>query len=277
MVRIFVDSDGCPVVKIAVDLAKEFKVPITLVKNYSHLISDDYAEVVTVDNSSDSADFYIANHISKGDIVVTQDNGLAAMCLGKKATVLNQNGLLIDDSNIEGMLSSRHINKELRNRGVYASKSKKRDSSKDRDFESSLRAVLQRSSVENHLNCCQKVILSFAKGADLDKEIAVRVGAGFGSGACSGELCGAVSGAVMVLGLMYSEGESPSVKDTVTAFQGKFKEKYGSLRCKEILGYDFSIPGEKDRAIEDGAISENCPGIIEGAKSLLAQTIEESK
>lgn len=143
MKRIFVDADGCPVVKIAVDLAKEFKVPITLVKNYAHVIHDEYAEVVTVDTTSDSADFYIVNHLSKGDMVVTQDNGLAAMCLGRGAISINQNGIIIDDSNIDGMLSSRHINKELRSQGIYTSKPKKRDKSKDKDFEIALRGILR--------------------------------------------------------------------------------------------------------------------------------------
>ncbi len=136
--KIFVDADGCPVVNIAIDVAKEFSVPITLVKNYSHILSSDYGEVITVDNSLDSADYYIVNHLSEGDIVITQDNGLAAMVLAKKAYPINQNGLLIDNDNIQWMLSSRHINRELRSRGIYASKVKKRDSSKDIVFKDSL-------------------------------------------------------------------------------------------------------------------------------------------
>lgn len=136
--KIFVDADGCPVVNIAVDVAKKFKVPIILVKNYSHILSSDYAEVITVDNSLDSADYYIVNHLDSGDIVITQDNGLAAMVLAKKAYPINQNGVIINNENIQWMLSSRHIHKELRNRGIYTSKSKKRDSSLDKIFKDSL-------------------------------------------------------------------------------------------------------------------------------------------
>lgn len=143
MRRIFVDADGCPVVKIAVTLAKEFQVPITLVKNHAHVLEDDYAEVVTVDITSDSADYYIVNRLSKGDIVITQDQGLAAMCLGRGAITLNQNGLVMDHNNIDGMLSSRHINRKLRNKGIYASKAKKRDKSKDQEFEKTLRSILE--------------------------------------------------------------------------------------------------------------------------------------
>ena len=124
--RIFVDADGCPVVQVAIRLAKEFNVPITLVKNYAHVLNDDYAEIITVDTTADSADYYIANHLSKGDIVVTQDNGLAAMCLSRQAIPVNQNGLVIDDSNLITMLSGRHLHRELRSQGIYTSKAKKR-------------------------------------------------------------------------------------------------------------------------------------------------------
>ena len=140
--RIFVDADGCPVVQVAIKLAKEFNIPITLVKNYAHVLNDDYAEVITVDTSADSADYYIANHLSKGDIVVTQDNGLAAMCLSRQAIPINQNGLVIDDSNLITMLSGRHLHRELRSQGIHTSKAKKRKKGSDRAFEESLGKLL---------------------------------------------------------------------------------------------------------------------------------------
>ena len=140
--RIFVDADGCPVVQETVKLAREFRVPVTLVKNYAHVLHDDYAEIVTVDTTADSADYYIANHLSKDDIVVTQDNGLAAMCLSRQAIPINQNGLVIDDSNLITMLSGRHLHRELRSQGIYTSKAKKRKKGSDRAFEDSLRKLL---------------------------------------------------------------------------------------------------------------------------------------
>ena len=91
--NIFVDADGCPVVDIAVKVAKEKNIYIVVVKNYAVNIDDDYAEIVTVDISRDSADYYIANRISDGDILISQDYGLAAMCLSKGAICINQNGL----------------------------------------------------------------------------------------------------------------------------------------------------------------------------------------
>lgn len=144
--RIFIDADGCPVVDETINIAKKLNIPVVIVKNYAHVINSSYAEVVTVDLSSDSADYYIVNHMGKGDIVVTQDNGLAAMALAKEGIVINQNGYIIDNENIDAMLSTRHINRELRQRGVYVSKPKKRVKSNTKSYEITLRNLLK-----NHL------------------------------------------------------------------------------------------------------------------------------
>ncbi len=141
--RIFIDADGCPVVDETVEIAKEFKLPVTIVKNYAHVINNSYAEVVTVDLSSDSADYYIVNHMGKGDLVITQDNGLAAMVLAKEGLVLNQNGYIIDNKNIDAMLSTRHIHRELRQKGIYAGKAKKRVKSHNKSYEVTLRNLLK--------------------------------------------------------------------------------------------------------------------------------------
>ncbi|OLS02992.1 DUF188 domain-containing protein [Tissierella creatinophila] len=71
--RIYVDADGCPIVDIAIEIAKEYSLEIIVVKNFAHRINDSYASVISVDISNDSADFYIVNHVDKGDIVITQD------------------------------------------------------------------------------------------------------------------------------------------------------------------------------------------------------------
>lgn len=143
--RIFIDADGCPVVDETVNIAREFKIPVTIVKNYAHVINNSYAEIVTVDVSSDSADYYIVNHMGKGDLVITQDNGLAAMALAKEGLVVNQNGSLINNDNIDILLSARHIHRELRQRGIYAGKSKKRVKSNNKSYEVTLRNILKNS------------------------------------------------------------------------------------------------------------------------------------
>ncbi len=141
--KIFVDADGCPVVDMAIDIAKEFSLEIIIVKNHAHNISDDYAKIVSVDISRDSADFYIVNNIEREDIVITQDYGLAAMCLGKGAIPISENGLIYTDNNIDGMLNRRHIHRELRQQGKYHGKTKKRKVISDDAFERTFRELIK--------------------------------------------------------------------------------------------------------------------------------------
>lgn len=145
--RIFVDADGCPVVNEAIILTKEYNLKIIIVKNYAHKIVDDYAEIISVDISRDSADFFIINQISPGDIVITQDYGLAAICLSKHALPINQNGFLYTDRNIDGLLNQRHIHGELRRAGRYHSKAKKRKTETNKVFQENLRKLIEKSMI----------------------------------------------------------------------------------------------------------------------------------
>lgn len=140
--EIFVDADGCPVVNIAIKLARENKIHIVVVKNYAVHLHDDYAEIVTVDVSRDSADYYIANRIKKDDILISQDHGLAAMCLSKAAICLNQNGFIINNDNIDSMLNRRHLNQKLRREQKIYTKFKKRNPQADEDFERALKKLI---------------------------------------------------------------------------------------------------------------------------------------
>lgn len=140
--KIYVDADGCPVVNLAINMAKEYNLEIIVVKNYAHEISDPYATIISVDISRDSADFYIVNKIEKGDIVITQDYGLAAMCLSKEAVPINQNGMLFSQNNIDGMLNRRHLHQQLRRQNKYYGKAKKRNPEADREFAISLKKLV---------------------------------------------------------------------------------------------------------------------------------------
>ncbi|MCF6465575.1 YaiI/YqxD family protein [Clostridium sp. Cult2] len=141
--KIFVDADGCPVVDLAIDIAKEYGLEIVVVKNYAHEISDSYAEIVSVDICRDSADFYIVNKIEKKDIIITQDYGLAALCLSKEAFPINQNGIIFSENNIDGMLNRRHIHGKLRRQNKYYGKTKKRNPRADEIFETNLRKLIE--------------------------------------------------------------------------------------------------------------------------------------
>lgn len=140
--RILIDADGCPVVRSAVSIAKAHSIPVTLICDTAHEFSNDYAKVITVDKGADSADFKLANITNSDDIVITQDYGLAAMCLAKNATVLNQNGLIYTSDNIDALLLSRHTAKKIRNAGGRLKGPSKRTKQQDKDFEYALISLI---------------------------------------------------------------------------------------------------------------------------------------
>lgn len=81
--QIYVDADACPVVGIVEELAIKYKIPVTLLCDTNHVLYSDYSEVKIIGAGADAVDFALVNLCRKGDIVVTQDYGVAAMALGK--------------------------------------------------------------------------------------------------------------------------------------------------------------------------------------------------
>lgn len=144
--KILIDADGCPVVKTAVSIAKKHGIPITLVCDTAHEFSSEYAQVITVEKGADSADFKLVNMAENGDIVVTQDYGLAAMCLSKSAKVINQNGMKYTNDNIDALLLSRHTAKKIRNSGCKLKGPSKRTKQQDKDFESALISLIMQKA-----------------------------------------------------------------------------------------------------------------------------------
>lgn len=115
--KILVDADACPVRHIIIKVAGEHKIPVTMFTDTSHIINDGYSDTVTVDKSRDSVDIALANKVTEGDIVVTQDYGVAAMVLPKGAMAVNQNGLVYTDGNIDKLLFERHLSQKVRRSG----------------------------------------------------------------------------------------------------------------------------------------------------------------
>ena len=140
--QIFIDADGCPVVDITVRLAKQFGVGCTILCDTSHEFHKDGAETVTVEKGADSVDFKIVNLVKAGDIVITQDYGLAAMCLARNAVPVSQNGLVFNDKNIEQLLFTRYVSKKIRNAGGRMKGPSKRTPEQDRAFEAALTKLL---------------------------------------------------------------------------------------------------------------------------------------
>lgn len=144
--KILIDADGCPVVDITVRVAKENNIKCIILCDTSHTFNYDEVETIVVPKGADSADFKIVNMLCKGDIVITQDYGLATMCLAKKAIPINQDGMVYNDLNIDSLLFSRYISKKVRMSGGRLKGPKKRTEEQDKRFEVTLRRELNTQS-----------------------------------------------------------------------------------------------------------------------------------
>lgn len=140
---IVVDGDACPVKTEIARVARGSRVPVVMVSSYDHrLVPEEGVSVVQVDRSSQSVDLYIVNHITKGDIVITQDFGLACIAIGKGAIVLSPRGEQYSDENIDYLMERRHESAKRRRAGGKT-KGPKAMSSEDRErFQQKLTKVL---------------------------------------------------------------------------------------------------------------------------------------
>ncbi len=142
--KVYVDADACPVVKIAERVAKEKNIPVVLLCDTNHILNSDYSEISVVGAGNDAVDFELVNRCSKGDIVVTQDYGLAAMALGRGAKPIHQSGLVYTDKNIDSLLASRYIVKTAKRASGknHIGGPKKRTREDDLRFEAALRELI---------------------------------------------------------------------------------------------------------------------------------------
>lgn len=141
--KIYIDADGCPVVRNTLKIAKKFGVSCVIICDTAHRIEFEGAETIVVSQGADSVDFRLVNLISKGDIVITQDYGLAAMCLGKKSIVLHQDGKQYTEDNISGLLEFRAIGKKIRRNGGRTKGLQKRAMQQDLEYERMLVELLE--------------------------------------------------------------------------------------------------------------------------------------
>ena len=144
MAHIYVDADACPVVRIVKAVAMEAGLPVTLLCDTNHVLYSDYSQVKTIGAGADAVDFALVNLCRRGDIVVTQDYGVAAMALGKGAYGIHQSGKWYTNDNIDQLLMDRHLAKKARRAsGKHHLKGPpKRTQEDDLRFEASFRRLI---------------------------------------------------------------------------------------------------------------------------------------
>lgn len=145
MNRVLVDADACPVIRIVERAAKAHGVPVTLLCDTNHVLVSDYADVKVIGAGADAVDFALINLCRRGDVVVTQDYGVAALALGKGAYAIHQSGRLYTQDNIDQMLMERHLARRARmGKGKHHIKGpKKRAKEDDEAFEAAFDRLLR--------------------------------------------------------------------------------------------------------------------------------------
>ena len=143
--KVLVDADACPVTDIVIEVSKKHGVPVVLYTDTNHVLFSDYAEVRTIGAGADAVDFALVNGTEAGDLVVTQDYGLAAMVLAKKAYGINQFGKVYTEENIEDLLTRRAITKDARRKGghVKIKGARKRTHQDDEHFRDAFEKLLE--------------------------------------------------------------------------------------------------------------------------------------
>ena len=141
--NVLIDADACPVVDIAVKLCREYQRECVLLCDTAHEIHKDGAQILVFDKGADSVDYALVNRTSAGDIVITQDYGLASMCLARAARVLHQDGWEYTQNNIDALLFQRHAAKEYRAAGGRTKGPAKRKDTQDQAFAAALRQMFE--------------------------------------------------------------------------------------------------------------------------------------
>jgi len=149
LMKILVDADACPkaVLQACLDIGQKYAVPVWTVASFNHNIVSDHHFVVG--SASQEADLKVINLTTPGDIVITQDWGLAALVLGKNAFCLSPGGREYRPDNIEFLLEEREVKAKVRRGGGRTKGPKKRTDDDDRHFVAGLEKIFTRQITTN--------------------------------------------------------------------------------------------------------------------------------
>ena len=142
--QILVDADACPVVGIVEKIAKQNNIPCMLLCDTNHVLNSNYSQMKIIGAGADAVDFALVNLCKRGDIVVSQDYGVAAMALGKGAYAIHQSGKWYTNDNIDQMLMERHMARKARmgKNKIHSKGPAKRTEEDNRQFEESFIRLL---------------------------------------------------------------------------------------------------------------------------------------
>ena len=148
--KVLIDADACPVVDLALSISSEFEIETILFCDTSHRVERDNVITIIVPKGPDSVDFTLVNALSKHDIVITQDYGLATMVLARGGYPIDQNGREMSNENIERLLDMRHVGQKLEGQ-VDEQRDLKRTQENNISFEMKFRQICERAILAHKL------------------------------------------------------------------------------------------------------------------------------
>ena len=126
-------------------------------------------------------------------------------------------------------------------------------------------------------NCAQSVLMTMLDHWNLNNELVPKIATGFGGGiGRCGSVCGALTGGVMAIGAVYGTNEPLMKKrlkayETAREFYKQFEAENGSVLCKELIGFDLSVPEQREKATQTKVFEEKCTVIVRKAVDILAE------
>ncbi len=152
-------------------------------------------------------------------------------------------------------------------------------------MEKSTKGEIAENYFKQGYNCCQAVILAFAEETGLNKSDLLKAASSFGGGIGRlREVCGTVSAMAMAAGLIFGTDELSQEKkaahyELIQKLAGEFKEKNGSIICRELLGLPESekITSVPEPRTEQYYVKRPCSFYCKTAAEILEKYISENK
>ena len=139
--RVLIDGDAFPDIKSIINVCKKYHRKVIIYIDTSHIIENTYAEVITTMTGDNAADILLENEVSKNDLVLTQDYGVAIIALSKGAFAIDQCGKFYTDSNISYLMEARNTNRKLRKHTNIKGPKKRNDKDRKRLIESIISVI----------------------------------------------------------------------------------------------------------------------------------------
>ena len=144
---LLVDADACPIsVRIKLENAmRRYRMRLIFFTDQNHEINPGYGEVEVVAQGHDAVDYALIARVIPGDIVVTQDYGLAALAISRRAYAIHPSGMEYTSQNIDLLLMERHLAGKARKAGERFRNQKRRSHKEDHHFDKQLKMVIDKA------------------------------------------------------------------------------------------------------------------------------------